>query len=65
MFGGTDPALTKLGNPWLFRCRPNDCYSGRVIAEFGVNELGKKKWAHRPLDRRVRHQRRARPWTTR
>ena len=44
-FGGTDPTLTKLGNPWLFRFRPNDSYSGRVIADFGVNTLGKKKWA--------------------
>jgi branched-chain amino acid transport system substrate-binding protein len=44
MFGGTDPTLTKLGNPWLFRCRPNDTYSGKVIAEFGVKELGLKKW---------------------
>ena len=33
MFGGTDPTLTKLDNPWLFRCRPNDTYSGKVIAE--------------------------------
>ncbi len=45
MFGGTDPALTKLGNPWLFRCRPNDSYSGRVLADYGMNTLGKKKWA--------------------
>jgi branched-chain amino acid transport system substrate-binding protein len=44
MFGGTDPTLTKLGNPWLFRCRPNDGYSGRVIAEFGVKELKLQKW---------------------
>jgi branched-chain amino acid transport system substrate-binding protein len=44
MFGGTDPNLTKLGNPWLFRFRPNDSYSGRVIADYGVNTLGKKKW---------------------
>lgn len=44
MFGGTDPTLTKLDNPWLFRCRPNDTYSGKVIAEFGVKELGLKKW---------------------
>jgi branched-chain amino acid transport system substrate-binding protein len=34
-----------MGNQWLFRCRPNDSYSGRVIAEFGVKTLGKKKWA--------------------
>lgn len=44
-FGGTDPNLTKLGNPWLFRFRPNDSYSGKVIAQFGSKELGKKKWA--------------------
>jgi branched-chain amino acid transport system substrate-binding protein len=45
MIGGTDPALTHMGNPWLFRYRPNDSYSGRVIADYGVNTLGKKKWA--------------------
>jgi branched-chain amino acid transport system substrate-binding protein len=44
-FGGTDPTLTKLGNPWLFRFRPNDSYSGRVIGAYGVETLGKKKWA--------------------
>lgn len=44
-FGGTDPTLTKLGNPWLFRFRPNDSYSGKVIAQYGAVELGKKKWA--------------------
>src|SRR6516162_5882951 len=45
MIGGTDPQLTHMGNPWLFRCRPNDIYSARVIADYGVNTLGKKKWA--------------------
>jgi branched-chain amino acid transport system substrate-binding protein len=45
MIGGTDPNLTHMNNPWLFRFRPNDSYSGRVIADFGVNTLGKKKWA--------------------
>ena len=45
MFGGTDPTLTRQGNPWLFRCRPNDSYSAKVIAEFGVGELKKQKWA--------------------
>jgi hypothetical protein len=34
-----------MGNQWLFRFRPNDSYSGRVIADYGVNTLGKKKWA--------------------
>jgi len=45
MIGGTDPTLTHSGNPWLFRCRPNDSYSARVIADFGIDTLGKKKWA--------------------
>ena len=44
-FGGTDPKLTKLGNPWLIRFRPNDSYSGRVIAAYGVETLQKKNWA--------------------
>ena len=44
-FGGTDPALTKMGNPWLISFRPNDTYSGRVIAAYGVDTLGKKNWA--------------------
>lgn len=42
--GGTDPTLTHMGNKWLFRFRPNDSYSGRVIADYGVTTLGKKKW---------------------
>ena len=45
MIGGTDPVLTHSDNPWLFRFRPNDTYSARVIADFGTNTLGKKKWA--------------------
>jgi branched-chain amino acid transport system substrate-binding protein len=45
MIGGTDPALTHMGNQWLFRFRPNDSYSGSVIADYGVKALGKKKWA--------------------
>ncbi|MGY2046865.1 ABC transporter substrate-binding protein [Methylobacterium sp. JK268] len=44
-FGGTDPMLTQMGNPWMFRFRPNDSYSARVIADFGVTTLAKKKWA--------------------
>jgi branched-chain amino acid transport system substrate-binding protein len=44
-FGGTDPTLTKMGNPWLIRFRPNDTYSARVIATYGVGTLGKKNWA--------------------
>jgi branched-chain amino acid transport system substrate-binding protein len=45
MIGGTDPNLTHMGNPWLFRFRPNDSYSGRVLADFGCNTVGKKNWA--------------------
>lgn len=45
MIGGTDPQLTRMGNPWLFRCRPNDMYSARVIADYGVNTLKLRKWA--------------------
>jgi branched-chain amino acid transport system substrate-binding protein len=45
MIGGTDPQLTHMGNSWLFRCRPNDTYSARVISDFGVNTLKLRKWA--------------------
>ena len=45
MFGGTDPSLTRAGNRWLFRCRPNDSYSAKVIAEYGTKDLGRRKWA--------------------
>ena len=45
MIGGTDPTLTHMGNKWLFRCRPNDSYSAKVIAQFGVESLKKRKWA--------------------
>ena len=45
MIGGTDPTLTKVNNRWLFRGRPSDSYSSRVIADFGVNTLKKSKWA--------------------
>jgi branched-chain amino acid transport system substrate-binding protein len=45
MIGGTDPSLTHVNNPWVFRCRPNDSFSSRVIAEFGVSSLKLKKWA--------------------
>jgi branched-chain amino acid transport system substrate-binding protein len=45
MIGGTDPKLTHMGNPLLFRCRPNDSYSSKVMAEFGVKTLQRKRWA--------------------
>ena len=45
MIGGTDPSLTRINNKWVFRCRPNDLYSSKVIADFGINTLKLKKWA--------------------
>lgn len=45
MIGGTDPSLTLSGNPWFLRFRPNDTFTARVMSDFGVNKLGKKKWA--------------------
>ena len=45
VIGGSDPSLTRVNNPWIFRVRPNDFYSSRVMAEFGARTLGKKKWA--------------------
>jgi branched-chain amino acid transport system substrate-binding protein len=45
MIGGTDPSLTRVNNRWVFRARPNDLYSSRVIADFGVSTLKLRKWA--------------------
>ena len=45
LIGGSDPSLTRVNNPWIFRVRPNDLYSSRVMAEYGVKELKKLKWA--------------------
>jgi branched-chain amino acid transport system substrate-binding protein len=45
MIGGTDPRLTHQGNRWLFRCRPNDTYSARTIADYGVHTMGHKRIA--------------------
>jgi branched-chain amino acid transport system substrate-binding protein len=45
MIGGTDPSLTRIDNKWVFRARPNDLYSSKVIADFGAKTLKLKKWA--------------------
>jgi branched-chain amino acid transport system substrate-binding protein len=45
LIGGTDTALTRVNNRWIFRARPNDSYAVRVIADFGVNDLKLRKWA--------------------
>jgi branched-chain amino acid transport system substrate-binding protein len=34
--GGSDPSLTRVNNPWIFRIRPNDFYSSKVMAEYAV-----------------------------
>jgi branched-chain amino acid transport system substrate-binding protein len=43
--GATDYGLTHSNNTWLFRARPNDSYSAKVLADFGAKELKAKKWA--------------------
>ncbi|MFO1321020.1 MAG: ABC transporter substrate-binding protein [Burkholderiales bacterium] len=45
MIGGSEPSLTRVNNRWVFRARPNDSYSTRVMADFGVNTLKFRKWA--------------------
>jgi branched-chain amino acid transport system substrate-binding protein len=45
MIGGTDPALTKAGNPWIFRFRPNDSYASAVMASYSVKHMNTKKAA--------------------
>ena len=45
MIGGSDYGLTHAGHAWLFRARPNDSYSAKVIVDYGVDTLKKKKWA--------------------
>ena len=45
VIGGSDPSLTRVNNPWIFRVRPNDLYSSKVMAEYGAKELKKRKWA--------------------
>jgi branched-chain amino acid transport system substrate-binding protein len=37
--GGSDPSLTRVNNPWIFRVRPNDFYSSKVMAEYAVKVL--------------------------
>ncbi len=60
MIGGTDPALTHMGNRWLFRCRPNDSYSAKVICQYGDRDARQEEVGHRALHRRVRHRRQGR-----
>jgi branched-chain amino acid transport system substrate-binding protein len=43
--GGSDPSLTRVNNPWIFRIRPNDLFSSKVMAEYAVKVLKGKKIA--------------------
>jgi len=43
--GGSDPSLTRVNNPWIFRIRPNDFYSSKVMAEYAVKVLKASKIA--------------------
>jgi branched-chain amino acid transport system substrate-binding protein len=43
--GGSDPSLTRVNNPWIFRIRPNDMFSSKVMAEYAVKHLKGKKVA--------------------
>ena len=43
--GGSDPSLTRVNNPWIFRIRPNDFFSSKVMAEYAVKTLKGKKIA--------------------
>jgi branched-chain amino acid transport system substrate-binding protein len=43
--GGTNYALTHSGSQWVFRFRPHDGMSAKVVAKFVVEELKQKKVA--------------------
>ena len=43
MIGGTNVSLTKQGNPWLFRCRPDDSMIAQAMVKYIKEDLGLKK----------------------
>lgn len=45
LVGGSSPALTKYGNPFLFRTRTSDTITAAVMADFAVKTLGAKRIA--------------------
>jgi branched-chain amino acid transport system substrate-binding protein len=45
MIGGTNYGLTHSGSKWVFRFRPHDGMSAKVIAKFAVDDLKLKKVA--------------------
>jgi branched-chain amino acid transport system substrate-binding protein len=42
---GTLYTLTHSNNPWIFRVSYHDGYLARAIADFGLNNLKKRRWA--------------------
>ena len=45
LIGGTDPKLTHVGNPWVFRFRPNDTYASQTMAAYSTGAMGSKNVA--------------------
>ncbi len=45
MIGGTDYGLTHSKYKWMFRARPHDGFSAKVMADYAVNDLKRKKVA--------------------
>ncbi len=45
LIGGTDPKLTHIGNPWVFRFRPNDIYASQTMSAYSTGTMGSKKVA--------------------
>jgi branched-chain amino acid transport system substrate-binding protein len=45
MIGGSNYGLTHSGSKWVFRCRPHDGFSAKVIAKYAVDDLKFKKIA--------------------
>lgn len=39
MIGGTNATLTKKGNPWLFRCRPDDSIAAAAMVKYAKEDL--------------------------
>ena len=57
LIGGTDPGLTKAGNRWLFRARPNDSYSAQGDRGFRGQHAQAQEVGDPAFDRHLRHRR--------
>ena len=56
-FGGTDPVLTHMGNPWLFRFRPERQLLGPRDRRFRHRNPRQEEVGRGPFDGCLRHQR--------